>query len=395
MIADYRKPLRARATRALAVLACVLAPIAMARLTMPSTHLPDADQSILAVAETPVLALESQATIATLVPGLAGKRAVFIGEQHDRYDHHLIQLEFIRRLHAINGRIAIGMEAFQQPFQGALDDYVAGRISEEQMLRRTEYYQRWGVDYRMIAPLLRYARQHRLPVIALNVPVELTRQVAESGIAALPGELQGDLPEHMEPPGPAYRRRLEAVFALHPNSGEKVFDHFVDAQLLWDEGMAERAASFLAAHPDYQLVVLAGNQHVAWDDTIPGRLARRLPIDTATILNSWHGPLEAGLADYLLMPEQQALAPAGRIGVSIEEVSGGVSVASCSRGVDCEGIGIRPGDRIALIDDQPVKDIADLRLALWDRLPGDTVHIGVIRPQGSGAASSTYAVTLY
>ena len=61
------------------------------------------------------------------------------------------------------------MEMFQQPFQRYLDEYVAGSIDEQTMLRATEYYRRWRMDFRHYAPILRYAREHGLPVIALNV----------------------------------------------------------------------------------------------------------------------------------------------------------------------------------------------------------------------------------
>ena len=29
---------------------------------------------------------------------------------------------------------------------------------------------------------------------------------------------------------------------MHPKGDDAVFEHFLDVQLLWDEGMAERAA---------------------------------------------------------------------------------------------------------------------------------------------------------
>ncbi len=372
----------------------MVAPVLMARPAVPP--LPGAESRVnsAAIAQTTIIALDAQPTLAELVPTLADKRAIFVGEQHDRYDHSLIQLEFIRRLHAINPRIAIGMEAFQQPFQAVLDDYVAGRISEEQLLRQTEYYQRWGVDYRLVDPILRFAREHQLPVIALNVRRELTRRVASTGMANLPSDMKSELPPGLEPPSPEYRRRLEAVFALHEGSNDRNFDHFVDAQLLWDEGMAERAARFLVENPGYQMVILAGNQHIAWDDTIPGRLMRRLPIDTATILNSWSGHVEAGLADYLLMPEPQSLAPSGRIGIAIEEGTEGVSITACEEDTDCSEDSILPGDRIVRIEDTAVSNIADLRLALRSKLPGDTVQIQIIRTQDSGTAALTHAVTL-
>jgi uncharacterized iron-regulated protein len=354
----------------------------------------DAAASGEALGETTVISLAAQPTIASLVPELADKRAIFVGEQHDRYDHSLVQLEFLRRLHANNPNIAIGMEAFQQPFQPVLDDYLAGRISEAQMLRRTEYYQRWGVDYRLVAPILDYARDNGLEVVALNVPRELTRKVASTGIANLPPELKGQIPEAMEPPSDGYRSRLEPIFAMHSSDGEKNFDHFVEAQLLWDEGMAERAARFLADNPEHQMLILAGNQHIAWDDTIPGRLERRLPVTTAAILNSWSGPLVAGLADYLLMPEQQALAATGRIGIAIEEASDGVSIIACDEDTDCSEQTILPGDRIINIDSLPVSGIADLRLALRNRFPGDSIEIGILRQQDAEPISLTHAVTL-
>jgi uncharacterized iron-regulated protein len=121
---------------------------------------PDAEYSAastdgkVSVETTPVLDLGAMPDLEGIIPRLADKRVVFIGESHNRFDHHLTQLAIIRRLHAIHPRLAIGMEAFQQPFQGILDDYIEGRLSEEEMLRGTEYYTRWRFDYRLYAPIL-------------------------------------------------------------------------------------------------------------------------------------------------------------------------------------------------------------------------------------------------
>ncbi len=129
------------------------------------------------IGATPALDLSAVSSLEALIPALAEKRVVLIGETHDRFDHHLIQLEIIRGLHAIYPELAIGMEAFQQPFQRHLDDYVAGKLSETELLRATEYYQRWRFDFRLYQPILSYAREHRLPLVALNLPGELTRKV--------------------------------------------------------------------------------------------------------------------------------------------------------------------------------------------------------------------------
>ena len=65
---------------------------------------------------TPALRISDSPNLKGLIPELAKNRIIFIGEIHTRYDHHLTQLEIIRRLHALYPDLVIGMESFQQPF---------------------------------------------------------------------------------------------------------------------------------------------------------------------------------------------------------------------------------------------------------------------------------------
>jgi uncharacterized iron-regulated protein len=333
----------------------------------------------LPVDASPVLDLNAFSTMEQIIPALASKRVVFIGERHTRYDHHLSQLEIIRRLHALHPQLAIGMEMFQQPFQRYLDEYVAGDISEQAMLRATEYYRRWRMDYRNYAPILRFAHEHRLAVIALNVPTELTHKVAHAGLDGLGDEDRRQLPADIAPADEAYRQRLKEVFDHHPNDKEHSFEHFLEAQLLWDEGMAERAAAYLEEHPDHHMVVIAGNQHLAWDSTIPQRLQRRTQVTTASILNSWDGSIEPGLADFLLFPEERSLPATGALGVLLHDDKGQVIISNCAKNGACATAGIKAGDRITAIDSNAINNITDLRLALWDKKPGDSISIDIVR----------------
>ena len=122
--------------------------------------------------QVPLDAIDLDATLSLdrFITQLATKRVVFVGETHYRYDHHLKQLEIIRRLHQVDSNLVIGVEYFQQSFQPQLDDYITGRTTEKEFLRATEYYQGWGWDYRLYAPIFRFAREQRIPVRALNVP---------------------------------------------------------------------------------------------------------------------------------------------------------------------------------------------------------------------------------
>ena len=145
--------------------------------------------------------------------------------------------------------------------------------------------------------------------------------------------------------------------------------------------MAERAADYLQANPEHQLVILAGNGHIAWGSAIPRRLTRRLPVETATIINGWDGKLGPGLADYLLLPQKQSLPPAGRIGAFLEEIDGAVAVETCFEDSPCAAAGIKRGDRITSIDDVTISNLTELRLAMWDRQPGETIRVGTLRPR--------------
>ena len=105
-------------------------------------------------------------SLATIIPALAEKRVVFIGETHDRFDHHLNQLAVIQRLHEQDPRWVIGLEYFQQPYQEYLDAYIAGTIDERTFLEKTEYFQRWRFDYRLYRPIFQYAREQGIPAAA-------------------------------------------------------------------------------------------------------------------------------------------------------------------------------------------------------------------------------------
>jgi hypothetical protein len=270
------------------------------------------------------------------------------------------------------------MEAFQQPFQAVLDDYIAGKLSEQEMLRGTEYYTRWRFDYRLYAPILRYAREQQLPVVALNMPAEITRKVGSEGLAALTATEQAQLPAGIDRSDTGYEQRLREVFNRHPANGHG-FDNFVDVQLLWDEGMAEQVADYLKSHPDYRMVVLAGSGHLAWGSGIPRRLARRLEASSAIVLNGWEGELGPGLADFILLTQPRTLPPEGRFGLFLESGNPVPVVEACMPDSPCSRAGLRRGDRFLAIDGERIADMTDLRLAMWDKLPGDTVTLRVSR----------------
>ena len=334
----------------------------------------------------PVVELATLLDLDTLIDRIADRRVVFIGESHDRYEDHLTQLAVIQGLHARGRPLAIGMEFFQQPFQEVLDAYVAGEIDEAELLRRSEYFERWRYDYRLYRPILTFAREQGVPIIALNLESELTRRVGEVGIAGLDDEQRARVPDDLDGGDAAYRERLKAIFAQHPNERGQDVEHFIEVQLLWDEGMAHRAASYLSDQSERTLVVLAGSGHVEYGVGIPSRLRRRLDVPVATILNGNQRSMHPAAADFFVYPQRVDLPEPGRLGVMLESGIGeeGARILGFAEGSSAQEGGLKAGDRIVQIGEQPIATYADVRIALVDGLPGERVPVSVLRKRTLG-----------
>jgi uncharacterized iron-regulated protein len=206
---------------------------------------------------------------------------IYLGETHDSASDHSDQIDIINYLHRSNQQIAIGLEMFQKPFQGVIDQYLAGQISETELVAQTEYQKRWGWPWENYAPLLRLAKKQQISVIALNTPTEVLRKVAKGGLESLQtADFQYIPPAaEIDKSNLAYRDLLLAAYREHQAQAlatSKEFDRFYTAQLLWDETMAANAAQFRQQHPRTQLIVIAGQGHILYGYGIPRRVARRL-----------------------------------------------------------------------------------------------------------------------
>lgn len=316
----------------------------------------------------------------SLVGKLADKRVIYIGETHDRYEDHLNQLAIIRGLNEGAQPIAVGMEFFQQPFQPVLDAYIAGRIDEHELLRQSEYFDRWRYDYRLYRPILRYAREHQLPLVALNLSKELTDRIGDVGFDGLSESERAKVPAQIDRDDPDYRARVEEVFNHHPHREDADLERFLDVQLAWDEGMAERAARYLRENPERKLVVLAGSGHLELGQGIPSRVTRRLPdIDSSIVLNGTRRKLDPAAADFLLYPRRVEIPASGLMGVLLDTGRGDVRVKGFSDKSGAKTAGMKRGDSITRIGEVPIESYADVRIALIDSRPGQRLPVQVQR----------------
>jgi uncharacterized iron-regulated protein len=217
---------------------------------------------------------------ADMVRQLQQADVVYLGETHDRAADHTAQLAIIQTLHDRTPKLAIGLEMFQRPYQTLLDRYVAGELDEATLRDRSEYDKRWGFDWELYAPILRYAKAQKIPLIALNTPQEVTRKVSRQGLASLNWNDRRFIPplSEIRTAPDAYRKMLADIFtSMHPagktTDPTRCFDRFFQAQVLWDETMADRIAQI----PNRPIVVLVGQGHLVYRYGIPDRVDRRHP----------------------------------------------------------------------------------------------------------------------
>lgn len=329
------------------------------------------------------LRLNSLQSLDSIMPQLATHKAVLVGEIHTNYGDHLNQLAVIKGLHKKWGKIAIGLEMIQQPFQSYLDDYIAGRIDEHAMLRGTEWFDRWRFDFRLYRPIFTYAKQNKIPLVALNVPKELTKRISKVGIKGLNKKERGQLPKTLDKSNPAYVKRLKNVFGGHSHTSSKNFDKFLEAQLAWDEGMAAQAAKFLQTHSGHRMVILAGGGHIINREGIPDRLERRINSKPAVVLNNINENPKPTQGDYLLFSTEAKLPPVGRLGIAMKDSSQGVVIGSLLHHGAASKAGLIKEDIIQRLDNVTIKSTTDVRLWALDKKPGDAITAIIKRKQQS------------
>ncbi len=220
-----------------------------------------------------------------ILKSIAPAQIIYLGETHDSVADHADQLTILEYLYQRKSRasspLAISLEMFQKPYQPIIDQYLAGKISEEQLVAQTEYKKRWGWPWENYAPLLRFAQAHQIPVIALNTPSEVLRKVSKGGLDSLQAADFRYIPAASEinKSNLTYRDLILASYQQHKAQAIATspdFDRFYTAQLLWDETMAATASDFYKQHPQTQLVVIAGQAHIRYGYGIPDRVTRRL-----------------------------------------------------------------------------------------------------------------------
>lgn len=344
----------------------------------------------------------------SVIAGMAQRSVVLLGEQHEVAEQHRWQLHTLAALHGYVSEIAVGIEMLPRSAQPVLDRWVAGDLTVGDLLRQSEWAERWGFDPAPYLPIFQFARQNRLPMIALNVDRAVIARIGAEGLASVPrGEREG-----VGDPAPAsdgYRAMLAQIFAIkarmhggedyedaitrRPSEEERQsieadpdFAHFIDAQQTWDRAMAEAIADGL--HDRDQgaprlVVAMVGRGHAEFGYGIPHQLAD-LGITGTGVLLADGAPcesLEVGIADAVFaLGTWHVSEPARpRLGVMIETGENGVAIRQVVPESVAETTGLVAGDVVVEAAGVAVADTGDLIAVVKRQAPGTWLPLVIQR----------------
>lgn len=119
----------------------------------------------------------------TLLEQAQASDLIFFGELHNSAVAHWLQNELARDLAEDDSRnLHIGMEMFEADQQVLIDEYFSGYISQRSFESDARLWNNYQTDYK---PIVEFARENRLKVVATNIPRRYASSVYMQGLDAL------------------------------------------------------------------------------------------------------------------------------------------------------------------------------------------------------------------
>ncbi len=232
---------------------------------------------------------------------------VFFGEYHGNAVLHKMEIDLLKALYKKNPNLAVSMEMFERDVQPVLDRYLESEISEEELLEDSRPWGSYETDYR---PLIEFAKDKQLHVIAANVPRRLAAEVSRGGMEAFEAFPEKDkryAARQITAPDDDYKKRFLNTMSggMHP-MGKLNEEYLYMAQCLKDDTMAESIANHREQFPDQRIIHFNGDFH---SNSYLGTVSRlkelnpELKIAVITPLPKMLEDVKFKMGDYMIMLE--------------------------------------------------------------------------------------------
>lgn len=205
---------------------------------------------------------------------------VYAGGTPGRPADQQARLEILKAMREARGpKIAVAFEALDIPLQPVLDDYAAGKINEEDFLRKTGWQKESDAGFAPYRPIFDFIIRNKLRALTLNVPKEMVSRIERNGPSGLNDEDKKFLPAQVNiSKHKKYLEFLKASFggrSAAGAAGAPAWDNYLAAVSSWNEGAGARIADFINANPGWSVLVAAGNDRLVYNAALPASVKSR------------------------------------------------------------------------------------------------------------------------
>lgn len=328
-----------------------------------------------------------------MIQEMMGSRIVHVGETHDAMAIHEIQFQVVRALYEKDRHLAIGLEMVPVTLQETLNKWTAGILTKDEFLREIRWYVTWNFNFGYYEKVFDFAREHRLPIYALNAPREVISKIRMRGWDTLTDEEKAFFPGSPDLSNEDHRKLIRTVFAsedipeaMKGPGLDKMFEGLYRGQSAWDEVMGWNAVKAAEAE-GRRVVVLVGSGHLLYNLGLNRRAFERskLPFKTVVAVEAPAGKkgqtVSRAIADYVfgLPPETGKAFP--NVGLGLKKVDDLENLIIDPKPTD--GVAGRAafekGDIVLSVDGKAYTDINELRMALARLACGDEAKFRVLR----------------
>ena len=160
---------------------------------------------------------------------------VLFGELHDNPICHWLQKELTADLYTDRKeKLVLGAEMFEADDQIAIDEYLAGKMTEKTFKDEVKLWTNFGTDYK---PLLDFAKSNKLKFVAANIPRRYANLVYSRGIASL-DSIDNEAKKWIVPLPFKYDGNLKCYKEIFENAGGHGGENLPKSQAIKDATMA-------------------------------------------------------------------------------------------------------------------------------------------------------------
>lgn len=201
---------------------------------------------------------QKEITLNSIILDMSNADVLFFGEEHNDSIGHYLELEIFKKLNEkFPQKVALSLEMFHTDIQPEVDEYLANVISEKNFIKEARAWSNYQ-DYK---PLIEYAKENKLKVIAANAAARYSNAVTVGGLGVLKNFPKASL--NFLPPLPVdtatgrYNEKFTDLLGGHNMGTMKVYQ----TQNFWDATMAWSIAKFAKENKGIKVLQLNGRFH--------------------------------------------------------------------------------------------------------------------------------------